>query len=519
MRKLFDAAVRPGATLLLAVLICVAALPVQALAARADTGCVAAAPGEGRGRTRNVSVQTQAFTESNKDLKNPDRGFYSIYCFLINDEGKDPDGNRFVDLVRNYGDMDSESALVLVEINLKNYRDGDISDAGLENIDNLLGTWSQSGKRVILRFLYDWDGKNLVTEPESLDTVLRHIEQVGDIVKKHADAIFTLQGLFVGNWGEMGNTKFKSNGDFRKLALALDDATGNSMCLSVRTPAQWRAVTMGGNDTDLASRMGLYNDGMFGNDMDYGTYGGMGREAGLAFQEELCASVPNGGEATNDNDRYPSVTDNPYSDLERAVHDMGVMHVTYLNREHYGPVLEKWKNTVVSSNDCYNEMNGFDYISRHLGYRLLTDGMTVSRKAPPQGIEVSVDFRNVGFAPLYTSPEVMLVLLDETGREVMSRSMEHNLTALSGGPNASDIGAAQVTIPLEDLADGTYSVYIDLEDPVSGMPILLANEQERGDDGYFLGIIAVSTDDGFALSYMGGTRSGTFAAARASRWS
>ena len=133
-------------------------------------------------------------------------------------------------------------------------------------------------------------------------------------------------------------------------------------------------------------------------------------------------------------------------------------------------------------------------MGRHLGYRLLIDGAAVSKDGDSRGLAVSVDFRNVGFAPLYTSPDVTLVLTDGKGREVLSCPMDHDLTALSGGPDAADTGTAQAVISLDDLPDGVYYACIDLEDPATGTPILLANEQERTDDGWFLGTVTLSQD-------------------------
>lgn len=440
---------------------------------------------------QRVTIQTQAFTESSRELKNPNCGFYRIYRFTITDEEAD-----YGKKVRKYCHSDPDITLALVEINLQNYREGDISRAGVENINALLDAWSQSDKQMIVRFLYDWHGENLTYEPEELDTVLRHIEQTGPLLLRHADAIFTLQGLFVGDWGELHNTKFESDSDLRRLARALARVTGDSMYLSVRTPAQWRTITRQGTDRQLTSRLGLFNDGLLGSETDLGTYSRarQGDEQGtwkdergtradeLAFQKKLCVNVPNGGEV---------VKDNPYNDFENAVQDLSTMHVTYLNQYYDEQVFDKWAGVTVSGRGCFDGLDGLSYIRRHLGYRLLITRAAISRKVFQQTADVMVSFRNEGFAPLYVSPELTLTVKKEASNWAASYPVEHQLRKLAGGEDAGKIGTVQVEFPLEGLTEGVYRLYLDLKDPASGLPVLLANEQEREEYGYFLGSITI----------------------------
>ena len=56
-------------------------------------------------------------------------------------------------------------ALALLEINLKNYRKAEIGEKGLSQLNGILAAWEKSpfGTKLILRFLYDWDGIALAT--------------------------------------------------------------------------------------------------------------------------------------------------------------------------------------------------------------------------------------------------------------------------------------------------------------------------------------------------------------------
>lgn len=428
---------------------------------------------------QRIHINTQSFTESSKQLENPNRGFYHIFSFVITDEYVD-----YYDLVQDYYTWNSETSLVLAEINLCQYRAGEISREGLQNIDSLLYALAESGggRQLIVRFLYDVEGKNLLYEPEDLDIILGHMEQLGEILRRHASSIFTLQGLFVGNWGEMHHTRYDSDEDLRTLAGTLARAVGKDVRLSVRTPAQWRMITQQGEDAGLAAQLGLFNDGIMGSESDLGTYDmdSQGperrtREQELAFQEELCASVPNGGEV---------VADNPYNDFENAVRDLAAMHITYLNEDYDQAVLDKWAHSTVYGG-VFDGMDGLTYIERHLGYRLLIDRVTADRRFFQQEVEIAVDFRNVGFAPLYHTPETVLVMRSEDFTK--SYPIEHNLRTLGG----EDVETARAVLPLAGLHAGSYSLYLSLVDPESGKAILLANGQEPEESGYFLGTIEV----------------------------
>lgn len=429
-----------------------------------------------------LHVSAETFAESPRPLQNPNRGFYRIYSFYITNQTVD----YTAEVDRLYSG-DDDTTLALIEVNLAAYRAGDISQAGLENINALFKALSSKGKGLIVRFLYDLEGKNLLTEPSRLDRILRHMEQLREILHRYAGGIFTLQGLFIGDWGEMHNTRYHTAEDLRLLAQRLADVAPSRLC--VRTPAQWRTVTLDGTDTALAARLGLFNDGMLGSENDLGTYdlelhGGQRRSRAeeLAFQETLCRSVPNGGEV---------VISNPFNDFENAVRDLSTMHVTYLNKDYDAAVMEKWAAATVSENGCFNGMDGLSYIERHLGYRLLISSVKIERNLFQQHLTIKATFRNEGFAPLYEEPDVVVSLRSMDAVLIGEYPAEHCLLALPGGAERGKTAAVQAAIPTRDLAKGVYTVYLTLKDPGSAQEILLANTQDAGPYGYCLGEIEV----------------------------
>ena len=146
-------------------------------------------------RSSRITFTTESFSENTDYLANPYQGFYHIVGYTLSDNYIPAKGPSY--------NTDSYSApLALVEINLKNYRQTEISETGLAQLNDILDSWSKAPSRtkLILRFLYDWDGIAPATEPESLDLILTHMDQIAASVNKHCDTVYIIQGIFIGNW-------------------------------------------------------------------------------------------------------------------------------------------------------------------------------------------------------------------------------------------------------------------------------------------------------------------------------
>ncbi len=453
------------------------------------------ARGHGTGTT-----EVYEFTESARALKNPNRGFYHMHGYFIKDEVRSLKSFQ-EDLGWRFA-KDDETTLTMIQINLQHFRNGEISEKGLESLDNLFKALEENvdDKHLILRFLYDWDGKNMQYEPDSLDTVLRHIEQVGPWLKEHKDQIFLTQGLFIGSWGEMHSSKFLGTENFQALAQALYEATADTTYLSVRMPAQWRMITGIGDpgqvvrgDGTLASRLGLFNDGMLGSWSDYGTYGDQtqaehgaftfwNRREELAFQDILCRVVPIGGEI---------MTPNKYNDFENALADMKAMHVTYANRDFDTRVFDKWEKVIVREDGCFDGMDGLTYMERHLGYRLVLRGTALEYDWKTDRLTAEITLQNVGFAPIYREACVELVLYDrENGREYSyTCDPAQDIRDLAGGTQSDVLQTLRWELPMGGMPEGELEVYFSISDSLSGETILLGNEQDPDRKGYRVGTL------------------------------
>ena len=500
-----------------------------------------------------VDYLSYQYQESADALDNPYIGWYTIQGYLLSEDAsfslpQQPDATEDTKKAEEL-----RRGLSLIEINLKNYAECDLTASALSQVDSILSAWSKTGNQLILRFLYDWDGQNLQSEPKELSQILKHMEQVGPIINSYASSVYLIQGIFVGNWGEMNNTVHMGDGQMQTLIEKLADVTDPSIFLSVRTPAQLRSIVKNqiGNliqnwipvDKTLAfngtppSRLGLYNDGMLGSANDTGTYGDKKapeiktssndtnyndmslnsgdtnysdawiREDELAFQNELCQYVPNGGEV---------IIDNEYNDFDHAIRDLAMMHVSYLNSAYDATVLDKWKASVyhadnvsqsnlvtdtnitnteysnsVNVSDAFDGMNGYDYIERHLGYRyVLRDSKLKFHPLFDDSAVLTVDVENVGFANCYRPLDATVaVVSNATGKCVSSVNVDTDPRFWNSGEKTS------FTVPIDVRGlekEATYTIYLSCADMTLGRTILFGKEQELTEYGYEVGEVTVS---------------------------
>lgn len=409
-------------------------------------------------KRRVYAVSSKVPAQTAEELLNPDCGVCPLVGWTMGEDASQMPAKL---------NMCGNVSLILVEINLKNYRNGAIDEAALKTLDTFLEQSASPSRRLILRFLYDADGMAALTEPDSIETILTHMRQVGPLLAEHADSIYTLQGLFTGNWGEMNGSRFADADSLRRLYTCLREATEGKVRLAVRTPAQWRTILQSDVTDELAeaSGLGLFNDGMTGSETDYGTYAGgkaesepdltdpWPRERELAFQEQLCRIEPNGGEAI-----HPCV----WNDLSQAVSSMSQMHVSYLNPDYDPAVWDKWKQTTVSEEGVFYGTNGADYICSHLGYRYVVTGSDVTYGWWRNQLHVSLEFRNIGFAPVYESVTPVLTLRSSEGEEICAVVMTGDLSSLPGGTDREREMILQADLPAEGLTTGTYALELSV---------------------------------------------------------
>ena len=442
--------------------------------------------------SNRIDYTTEDFYESDKALQNPYCGFYHIIGYTLSDEYMPHDGPDYE--ISSYTEP-----LALLEINLKNYRAAEISEKGLSQLNDILAAWAKSpnGTRLILRFLYDCDGIALATEPEKLELILKHMEQVSQSVNEYRDTVYIMQGVFIGNWGEMHHSKYSDLNTVKLLLDRLNELIDASIFLSVRTPSLWRAATnlyeppekfpsLGETDS-LYARLGLFNDGILGSDSDLGTYGDTlkkdavlpsyqgTRKEELEFQNKLCRYVPNGGEV---------VYNNNLSELETAVSALKAMHISYLNADYDSRVLEKWKGSVWKGNDVFNGCDGYSYIKAHLGYRYVIESCKIKKSGWIRtNYTLKLTVKNVGFSNTLMPFDASVTLLNEETGDCTYVPVNADFKSIESG-NKKTFTAK---LPAKGLAQGSYRIYFSVKDKASGQTVFLGNKNEITKNGYLLG--------------------------------
>ena len=92
--------------------------------------------------------------------ENPERGWYEIYTFPV-EEKIDPQELKW--------SLHEQETLALVLLDLQKFREKPLDEQAIYNIKTILYFFASHKKDVILRPVYDREGKGLEAEPESFD--------------------------------------------------------------------------------------------------------------------------------------------------------------------------------------------------------------------------------------------------------------------------------------------------------------------------------------------------------------
>ncbi|MCR5546030.1 MAG: DUF4832 domain-containing protein [Lachnospiraceae bacterium] len=439
-------------------------------------------------KLRRVTYSATTLSESTEVIQNPYCGWYQVFAYTLT-------GIPAPESVeKDKKDLEEDCSLALLEIDLKNFKDTEISEEALQELDSILEVWRCSDAKLILRFVYDLEGNAQATEPSTVEEVCSHMKQVAPYVNKYKDSVYLCQGLFVGNWGEMHGTALCNRTDFLTLLSVWNHEIDSSIFLAVRTPEIWREMLSSlkpitedeAYTGKLNSRLSLFNDGMLGSITDVGTYdeeasfseitnymGKGNRQEEISFQNKLCLFVPNGGEVINDNE---------YNDLENAVTSLSEMRVSYLNIEYDEAVINKWKSSEIDGE------NGFKYISKKLGYRYVLEDSDVSGLSfSGQKATYKIDISNQGFAPSYRKFSTTLTLVHTKTKEVKEVKVSADNRLWYPGEDVTLNG----TIDCSKLENGYYKLYISMMDSETQQAVSFANTLEKEEYGYCLGQIAI----------------------------
>lgn len=403
---------------------------------------------------KKSSFHGAALREAAGDVPNPGRGWYRIYTFAL---GAEETWEMSPAL------YDGETlALVLVDIGA--YRERPLDHRGLSLIHEILECFAAGGRDIILRVVYDTQGKGMEHEPSLFSQVQQHIGQLAPLLARHSSHILVFQGLLVGSWGEMHTSKFLSEKYLWQMSRCFLAGTEGKVRFAVRKPVQCRIVQP---ENAVGEKLtGCFDDAIFASETHMGTFGTQkSREAGwnqpwcpgeeIAFLEKLSESVPFGGEALSGEEGI-----SPQDTLKR----LQALHVSYLNCMHEKARLQEWRDTEYTAG-----VSLYDYIGAHLGYRFVAESVCREKKGGETYVKIKI--ANRGFA--CCAEEVRLLLhLQAQGESVIP--VDGGLGKLAAGESLT------LCVPLKggEPAAGTR-LYAELRRVRGNRTIRFANEQAQ----------------------------------------
>ncbi len=419
-----------------------------------------AANGNENGTGLQSYTQKLSYGESTEKIDNPDQGFYRPVYVRLTEDGVSFNKNIINASTQLYhlrADISAFSGAV------NGTGDKPLSDAALQGLDGLLSYLKQNEKSAVVRFAYDAGYNGAKDKEPAQDTIESHISQVCPVLNNYETTVTAIEAGLIGPWGEMHSSAIANAEHITPVIRTFLENTV-SLPVLVRTPKMIydylgiKLADIGGYEisaTDAAYRLGLYNDGYLGSGNDLGTY--TDREREIEFLSKQTEHLPYGGEAV--------VPGSSLHDIENCPPEMFKMNLSYLNVEWNNQVIDKWKNSVYTS-ECGNEeiyygKSAFDYIQNRMGYRFVLTNSVFKYADKLDKLNIELTLKNAGFGNLNRVKKAKLLFADESGEVRLSKTVE-DFTGQTDLKYSADIG----------LDSGKYGVYLCLcGEEVDGKPV------------------------------------------------
>lgn len=387
---------------------------------------------------------------------------------------------------------DDKGTLILVLYYLDEFNaTNTLPEAVLTAFDEDMAVLRNYGMKAIFRLAYAETsyGKDKTETPKSahdapLAIIEKHLAQYKSHWQANADVIFCFQAGFVGQYGEWYYTDNFGNHvpEWTSLCSQMLDtalkAIPQDRTLLLRRPMFKMSYLDGVALTEeeaytgtKKARLGHFNDAFLYEDDNMGTYSKNAtiREQQRALIAQETLYVPIGGETDIDSDSLAYAR----ASYDSTITEMSTLHWTFIKSGYSHYVTDKWRT------------NGtFDELNRRLGYRYqLVSGTygeeTIDLTNPAaKTIDVNIQLKNLGFAPLYNERHAYIVLKNENAAYPLQLSVDPR-TWKPG--NTTYVINPTLTVP-DTVYNGTYDLYLWLPDEYESLrnkpayAIRLANE-------------------------------------------
>ncbi len=413
--------------------------------------CLSTGPGARRADAGEEPAWNEVvFRESDEAFPNPERGFYAPRMSGRMDR---------LDGLRERG-----ITLLLVEMDLRDFKERDISPEKLDELRRAFAAARRRGLKVIFRAAYGFTGKDYRADPKDLGRIRGHIRQLGSVFAEDRDVLCGVQAGLLGPWGEWHGSSWgdpPSLESRREVLFGLLDAVPAPITVQVRRPMFIRdlfAGEPGGSELtpetaysgSRLSRTGWHDDALLSPPGDMGTYSEPGWDRGRELR--WCANhgrfTPFGGETV------PLSVTTP---IDQVVRELEQLHPTYLNGAYHEGTLNAWRAA------SYQGGNAYQYIERRLGYRFVADRLRLTPDVRAGGtLRIELDLKNVGFASPHLPKEVSFVMSlgERTHRVVVAEADPRRW-----GPEAGAVHLrAELALP-DDAPPGRWRLALHLADP------------------------------------------------------
>ncbi len=386
--------------------------------------------------------QVITYAASDEDFLNPERGFY-----------------KDIDLLNqtNFPSIRAQGfSLAYAYIRLANYRDVDLPDNVLQQLDAGFNRIRSAGMKVIPRFSYTSEYGSAQNEPDaSLSRIQRHLQQVSSIFNKHADVILLIHAGFIGAWGEWHHSSngLTSADNKATVVRALLANMPRSRAVQFRYPrdamasyptALTSADAFSGSDQ---SRIAHHNDCFLADYHDSGTWIPESNAAALKqYIEQISLFTPVGGETCSDGGAGAR------DDCVTALSEMARYHWSYID----SATPSRWSNE-----GCRSKMG------RLLGYRFrLTQATIPAQATPAQTFVIEINLVNDGYASPFNPRGAEIVLRNTATKALITLPIISDPRRWFGGQTQKI--TVNATLPAQTVA-GAYEVLLNLPDPVGAL--------------------------------------------------
>ncbi len=374
------------------------------------------------------------------EVINPGMGFYKTkYLSLKREMGKIDHDFKVFDTCHFFHIRIDLSDFVGISNGDKDY---DITDSAKEALDYYFTHAKINNCNLIIRFAYDKFEGNSNMEP-SISMIKSHIKALSTVINDYSDVIIAIECGLIGPWGEMHTSNIANQETYNELLNEwLNDV--NVLPILARRPSfiyKYYGYTIDNLDefnlTD--SRLGMYNDGYYGNNLDTGTYDNLSsREKEVKFLNKL--NNLSGGECIG----------NPFDSFsfENVINEMKNINLTYLNSEWNNNIIESWKELKINGKPFYT------YMVNHMGFKLYIDSFNY--KIENGALSLDINIGNMGFSHITRDLKVELILSNgiSTKKSLTDLNNNVNLTIY----NLSNNSSVKIYLKITDNLNRSYEL-------------------------------------------------------------